>query len=85
MVLAQDQLLVAGPPDVVDPKDPLGSFEGRKGGLLQVFEANSGELMSEHELPSPPVFNGTAAAKERFYVVDEQGTVSCFGSADRSE
>ena len=34
MVLAGSRLVVAGPPDVVDASDPLGAFEGRKGGLL---------------------------------------------------
>ena len=32
MVLAQQRLFLAGPPDVVDPDDPYGAFEGRRGG-----------------------------------------------------
>jgi len=51
MVLAQGRLFVAGPPDVVDPNDPLGAFEGRKGGLLQAFDSASGEKLREHKLP----------------------------------
>ena len=79
MILAEDRLFVAGPPDVVDPKDPLGAFENRSGGLLQVFDAATGEKIVEHNLPSPPVFNGTAAANGRFFIADEQGSVTCFG------
>ena len=79
MVLTQARLWVAGPPDVIDPQDPLGAFEGRKGGLLWVFDRQSGEIVAKHELTAPPVFNGTAAASERFFIVDERGTVSCLG------
>ncbi len=79
MVLSADRLFVAGPPDVVDPKDPLGAFEGRKGGLLYVFDSASGEKLAEHVLPSPPVFNGAAAAAGRLYLTDEDGSVNCFG------
>ena len=79
MVLATGRLVVAGPPDVVDPKDPLGAFEGRKGGLLYVIDAASGERLAERALPSPPVFNGAAAARGRLYIAEEDGTVTCFG------
>ena len=79
MVLASDRLLVAGPPDVVPADDPLGAFEGRKGGVLYVFDASKGEKVSEHKLESPPVFNGTAAARGRLYMVCEDGSISCYG------
>jgi hypothetical protein len=79
MVLSADRLFVAGPPDVVDPKDPLGAFEGRKGGLLYVFDSASGGKLAEHSLPSPPVFNGAAAAAGRLYFTDEDGSIACFG------
>ena len=79
MVLAAGRLFVAGPPDVVAPKDPLGGFEGRKGGLLYAIDAASGKKLAEHTLPSPPVFNGAAAANGRLYVVEEDGSLTCFG------
>ncbi len=80
MALTGDHLIVAGPPDVVDPKDPLGAFEGRKGGLLDVFDAASGRKIAEHELPSPPVFNGIAAAGGKLYLAEEDGNLSCYGT-----
>ncbi|MFC1597538.1 PQQ-binding-like beta-propeller repeat protein [Planctomycetota bacterium] len=79
MVLATGRLFVAGPPDVVDPNDPLGAFEGRKGGLLYVFDSDSGDKLAEHALPSPPVFNGAAAAAGRLYVAEEDGSITCLG------
>ena len=79
MVLTADRLLVAGPPDVVDPQDPLGAFEGRLGGRLHLFDAATGEELARQETPSPPVFNGAAAANERLYLTLEDGTVVCFG------
>ena len=79
MVLAAGRLFVAGPPDVVDPKDPLGAFEGRKGGVLYVVDSATGERLASHTLPSPPVFNGAAAANGRLYVVARDGSITCFG------
>ena len=78
MVLTDGRLLVAGPPDMVDPEDPLGAFEGRKGGLLYVIDSASGEKLAEHKLPHPPTFNGAAAASGRLYVTEEDGSVTCF-------
>ncbi len=80
MVLAGDQLFVAGPPDRVDPKDPLGSFEGREGGQLWLFDAPSGKFVDRYELSAPPVFNGAAAAAQRLFIVGTDGTVTCFGA-----
>ncbi len=79
MVLTPGRLYAAGPPDVLDPKDPLGAFEGRKGGLLYTINAQSGERLAEHALDSPPVFNGAAAAEGRLYVAEEDGSIACFG------
>jgi len=79
MVSTGEHLFTAGPPDVVDPKDPLGAFEGRKGGVLNVFDALSGEKLAEYKLASPPVFNGAAVAKRRLYITSEDGRISAFG------
>ena len=78
MVLTKDRLLVAGPPDVMDPADPLGAFEARKGGLLYVIDSATGKKLAEHKLPSPPVFNGAAATHRRLFITSEDGAVTCF-------
>jgi len=80
MVAASGMLVVAGPPDVIDPEDPLGAFEGRKGGVLTVFDSATGKKLSECKLPSAPVFNGAAAANGRLYLTMQDGSVACFGN-----
>jgi outer membrane protein assembly factor BamB len=80
MVATYDLLFVAGPPDVVDPKDPLGSFEGRKGGVLVACNKADGEELWERKLPAPPVFNGLVAAKGRLYAAMRDGSVASFGN-----
>jgi len=81
MVVTDDQLCVAGPPDVVDADDPLAAFEGRKGGVLRIVDKADGRTVSEHKLAMPPVFNGAAAAGRRLVLSLEDGSVVCFGGA----
>ena len=78
MVQTPDRLCVAGPPDVVDPKDPLAAFEARKGGVLSLFDLETGDEKASYDMPSPPVFNGASAAHGRLYLADEAGNITCF-------
>jgi len=77
MVLADRKLFIAGPPDVVDPADPLGAFESRKGGRLWAVSASDGQRLAEVRLDSPPVFDGMAASRGRLYVSTTDGGVLC--------
>ena len=79
MVLASSRLYVAGPPDVVDEEDPMAAFEGRKGGVLRVVSAKTGETVSENKLDAPPVFDGMIATHGRLYASCTDGTVICLG------
>ncbi|MBN2316710.1 MAG: PQQ-binding-like beta-propeller repeat protein [Sedimentisphaerales bacterium] len=79
MVLAGGQLFVAGPPDVVDPYDPMGSFDGRKGAMLRAHSTTDGAMLTEHKLDAPPVFDGLIAANGQLYLSLENGTVLCMG------
>ncbi len=79
MVATEDLLFVAGLPDVVDPKDPLGAFEGRKGGVLSACDNTDGSTVWEYSRSAPPVFNGLAAAGGRLYVAMQDGSIACFG------
>jgi outer membrane protein assembly factor BamB len=79
MALTDNFLLVAGAPDVVDPKDPLGAFEGRKGGRWLAIDRNSGEKVWETELESPPVYHGLIAAGGQAYLSTRDGRLLCFG------
>jgi len=79
MARAGDTLFVAGPPDVVDPKDPHGAWEGRKGGVLAAFNAADGRELARFDLAAPPVWDGLAAAGGRLYVALADGRVVCMG------
>ena len=84
MLVASDQLAIAGPPEtVVDPKDPLGTYEGRGGGVLCTVSAVTGEVLNMYALESPPVFNGLAVANGRLYLTMQDGTVRCFSGQRR--
>jgi hypothetical protein len=77
LVLAGDTLFAAGPPDVVDPKDPHGAWEGRQGGVLAAFAAADGRKLFECRLDAPPVWDGMAAVSGRLYVALMNGQVVC--------
>jgi len=77
MVKAGDVLFVAGPPDVLDPKDPYAAFEGRKGARLAAVAAQDATILSERELDVPPVFDGLIAAGGRLFVSLEDGSLAC--------
>lgn len=93
MVLANDRLFIAGPRDVVDEKRMWGLsndetfqakmaeqadwFAGEHGGVLQVFEKQTGEQLAEYELPSLPAFDGLVAANGSLYMVTEDGKLCC--------
>lgn len=79
MVLAGPTLFVAGTPDVVDPADPWGAIEGRRGAQLWAVRAADGEKLAERSLDAPPVFDGMAAARGRLYLSTVDGRVLCFG------
>jgi outer membrane protein assembly factor BamB len=79
MVAAGETLFVAGPPDLADPKDPLGAFEDRKGAQLWAFAASDGQKLVDYRLESPPVFDGMAAAAGRLFLATTDGKVVCLG------
>jgi hypothetical protein len=82
MLRAADTIFVAGSPDVVDPDDPHGAWEGRKGGILAAFAAEDGKPLAEFRLPAPPTWDGLAAANGRLYVSLLDGTVVCLDEAN---
>ena len=78
MVLAGKRLFVAGPPDVVDPNDPMAAFDGRKGAVLHVHSADDGKRLAAHQLEAPPVFDGLIAVGGRLYLSTTNGRVECW-------
>jgi hypothetical protein len=84
MVLTDKTLFIAGPPDVLDPKDPLGAFEGRKGSELWAVSTADGKCLAQLHLETEPVFDGLIAASGRLFLSTTDGKVLCFGAADIS-
>jgi outer membrane protein assembly factor BamB len=77
MVLAGQTLFVAGPPDIVDPHDPMAAFEGRKGGVLRAYAASDGKRLAECKLDAPPTFDGLIAAGGCLFLSTVDGKVVC--------
>ncbi len=93
MVLADKNLFIAGPPDIIDEeeifKNPDASraakklheqtdvFEGQKGAFLRVVSASDGKKLTEYKLESMPVWDGMAAANGRLYLSMKNGRVLC--------
>lgn len=78
MVLAGERLYLAGPPDLVDPKDPLAAFEGRTRSELWVVSAADGARLARTPIEHPPAFDGLIAAEGRLYLATEDGYLVCF-------
>jgi hypothetical protein len=79
MVLAGDKLFVAGPPDVIPDDDPTAAFEGRRGGDLWAFSAETGKKIAEiNHTHAPPVYDGLIAAQGSLYLSTTDGTILCF-------
>jgi outer membrane protein assembly factor BamB len=87
MVLADETLFISGPPDPLEeiPHDPADvdplaeALETKRGGRLLAISATDGKTLAEHELTSPPIFDGMAAASGYLYLTTKVGTVICLG------
>lgn len=79
MTATDDALFIAGPPDVIDPDDIMGSIEGRMGGVLWAVSKKTGEKLAEIKLDTMPVFDGMSAANGKLYLSNIDGELQCFG------
>jgi hypothetical protein len=79
MVLADDQLVLAGPPDVMPEDDPYAAFEGRLGAQLWVVSAKDGAKLAEYPLTYQPIFDGLIAVEGRLYLATSDGSLQCYG------
>jgi len=96
LVLSDDPLFVAGPPDLIDEartlrrisetstqeklQEQLASIEGKKGGLLSAVSTSDGRTLATIKLDTPPVFDGMAAADRCLFLSTVDGHVQCFGA-----
>ncbi len=60
-------LFICGEPDVLDSRDPLAAFEGRKRAVLLAVSAENGERLAQYTLDCPPVFDSLIAANASLY------------------
>ena len=95
MVLADNTLFLAGPPDLFDEPETLdtlhmpetqkllarqaGALEGAEGAVLWAVSTTEGEKLAELKLDSLPVFDGMVAAGDRLYYTATDGSVVCLG------
>jgi hypothetical protein len=92
MVLAGEQAVIAGPPDLgrktqailayENPEEALSGFRGEAGIFLRIVSAEDGGTISQCELASMPVFDGMSTAKGKVYLSLKDGTVECWGGSD---
>jgi outer membrane protein assembly factor BamB len=76
------RIFLAGPPDLIDPQDPLAALEGRAGAVLWAVSTADGAKRAEYRLACPPVFDGLIAAGGRLYMSMIDGTVLCFAGKE---
>jgi len=77
LVHAGEMLVLGGGPYTVSERDPFAAQEGRMGGLIRIVRAADGELIAQHQLDSPVVWNGLAVAGDRLYAATMDGQVVC--------
>jgi hypothetical protein len=97
MVLTDNALFVAGPPDVADEEESVkalldartqeklaeqsAAFEGKRGALLLAASRDKGEALAVYRLDFVPRFDGLIAANGRLYVSTLGGEVLCLSGA----
>jgi len=95
MVLADDNIFIAGLPDLVNEEeaqerleDPgikkklaeqSAALEGKKGSFLWAISKSDGEKLTEYKLDSMPEWDGMAAANGRLYFSTVDGKIVCLG------
>jgi len=96
MVLAGDTIFVAGPPDLIDEPKAFkqinnedtqkalavqdAAFAGAKGAMLLALSKSDGQMISQMEIDSMPVFDGLAAANGKLFLSATNGKLLCFGA-----
>ena len=97
MVLTDNALFAAGPPDVEDEEQSVKTlldpgtqkklaeqseaFQGNRGALLVAVSRNGGEKLAAYSLDFVPRFDGLIAANGRLYISTLSGDVLCLSNA----
>ncbi len=79
MVLAGDTVFVVGAPLVFPSDDLAGTYAGRRGAIMHAISTTDGATLAEYKLDKLPVWDGVAAAYGRLFIVNQDGSVACWG------
>ena len=79
MVLTRDAVFVVGAPLVFPSDDLPGTYAGRRGAIMRAVSAANGATLAEYKLDKLPVWDGVAAAYGRLFIVNQDGSVECWG------
>ncbi len=78
MVLTEDKLLLAGPPESALTSRSV--FAGEEGARLAIVSTTDGKPLEQHRLDGLPVYDGMAAAGGRLFISLQDGRLTCFGA-----
>ena len=78
--LKNSVVFVAGAPLVFDLDDLAATYEGRRGGILWAASVEDGSRLAQYELKSLPAWDGMAAAYGRLFIVNQDGSIECWGT-----
>ena len=78
MVLTSDVLFAAGVPFVNQPQELRESIAGERGGTLVALDEQTGELLSQMDLPAAPLWDGMIAAGGTLFISMKDGSISCY-------
>ena len=90
MAMGGPRIAIAGPVDLgqkiedgvlafQNEAEARAAFEGKRGILLRIINADDGKTVSQTELPAMPAFDGMSTAGGNLYISLKDGTVTCFG------
>ena len=96
LVVANDNMYVAGPPDVVDEEDAFFSIDdketlkmlkeqsellkGKEGGYLWTVSAKDGKKLSSIKIDSLPTWDGLIAADGKLFMTTMKGELICYAN-----
>ncbi len=82
MLLDEDNVFVAGTPNVFPEDDIFKAVEGRMGGLLVIASKEDGKEVARYELADVPTWDGMSAADGKLFVSLKNGALVCFGEKE---
>ncbi len=80
MALAGDTVFVAGAPLAFEFDDLGATYAGRRGGILWAASAAGGSKLAQYTLNVLPAWDGMAAAYGRLFIVNQDGSIDCWGA-----